>query len=90
MTKNIESKSIEQLLSEAEELIQKINSDAINDMEEDRRLQFEEHAQNLKKIKSEIQGKFENKGASDVGSGADGIHEAIDDIVKALGAYIKI
>jgi len=90
MTKNIESKSIEQILAEAEELIQQINSDIIDDMEEEHRLQFEVHAQNLKKIKSEIQGNIENKKASDVGSGAEGIHEAIDDIVKALGAYIKI
>ncbi|MFO7666813.1 MAG: hypothetical protein R6V76_09360 [Desulfobacterales bacterium] len=89
MTKNIESKSIEQILAEAEELIQQINSDVLDDMEEERRLQFEVHAQNLKKIKSEIQRKIDNKAASDIGSGAEGIHEAIDDIVKALGDYLK-
>ncbi len=62
-------------------------------MKEEHRLQFEKHAQNLKKIKSEVQGKTEKKGTSEISSSAEGIHEAIDDIVKAMrvmmGTYIK-
>ena len=85
MLKNLESKNIEQLLAEADELIQQINSDAINDMQEEHRLQFEKHAQNLKKIKSEVQGKIEKK----ANSGAEGMHEAIQDIVKAVRAFKK-
>jgi hypothetical protein len=51
MSKNLESKNIEQLLAEADELIRQINSDAIEDMEEEHRLQFEKHAQsNFKKV----------------------------------------
>jgi hypothetical protein len=84
MPKNLESKNIEQLLAEADELIQQINSDAIKDMQEEHLLQFEKHAQNLKKIKSEIQGKIEKKATSEIGSGAEGMHEAIQDIVKAM------
>jgi hypothetical protein len=84
MPKNLESKSIDQLLAEADELIQQINSDAINDMEEERRLQFEIHFQNFKKIKSEVQGKIEKKGTSEISSSADGMHEAIQDIVKSM------
>ena len=80
MPKNLESINIEQLLAEADELIQQINSDVINDMQEEHRLQFEKHAQNLKKIKSEVQGKIEKK----TNSGAEGMHEAILDIVKAM------
>jgi len=80
MPKNLESLNIEQLLAEADELIQQINSDAINDMQEEHRLQFEKHAQNLKKITSEVQGKIEKK----TNSGAEGMHEAIQDIVKAM------
>ena len=80
MPNNLESKNIEQLLAEADELIQQINSDAIKDMQEEHLLQLEKHAQNLKKIKSEIQGKIEKK----ANSGADGMHEAIQDIVKAM------
>ena len=84
MPKNLESKNIEQLLAEAEKLIQQINSDAINDMKEEHRLQFEKHAQALKNIKSEVQGKMEKKGTSEIGSSAEGMHEAIQDIVKAM------
>jgi hypothetical protein len=80
MPNNLESINIEQLLAEADELIQQINSEAIKDMQEEHRLQFEKHAQNLKKIKSEVQGKIEKK----TNSGAEGMHEAILDIVKAM------
>jgi len=85
MPDNLESKNIEQLLAEADELIQQINSDVINDMHEEHRLQFEKHAQNLKKIKSEVQGKIETK----TNSGADGMHEAIQDIVMAMRDLTK-
>jgi len=85
MPKNVESRNIEQLLAEADELIEQINSDAIKDMQEEHRLQFEKHAQNLKKIKSEVQGKIEKK----TNSGAEGMHEAIQDIVKAMRDLTK-
>jgi hypothetical protein len=85
MPKSLETKNIEQLLAEADELIQKINSDAINDMQEEHRLQFEKHTQNLKKIKSEVQGRIEKK----TNSGAEGMHAAIQDIVKAMRDLTK-
>ena len=77
MPTNLESKNIDKLLAEAE------------DMEEEHRLQFETHAQNLKKIKSEFQAKVGEKGTSDIGSGAEGMHKAILDIVKAMGEFTK-
>ena len=80
MPKNLESVNIEQLLAEAEDLIQQINSDAIKDIQEEHLLRFEKHAQDLKKIKSEVQKKIEKKASS----GAEGMHEAIQDIVKAM------
>jgi hypothetical protein len=89
MPKNLESKNIEQLLAEAEELIQQINSDAINDMQDEHRLQFEKHAQNLKKIKSEVQSRIEKKGTSEISSSAEGMHEAIQEIVKAMRDLTK-
>ena len=89
MPKNLESKNIEQLLAEAEELVQKINSDAIKDMKEEHRIQFEKHAQNLKKIKAEVNGKIEKKGTSEISSSAEGMHEAIQDIVKAMRNLTK-
>jgi len=84
MPNNVASKNIEQLLAEADELIQQINSDAIKDMQKEHLLQFEKHAQNLKKIKSEVQRKIEKKGTSEISSSAEGMHEAIQDIVKAM------
>ena len=84
MPKNLESKNIKQLLAEADELIQQINSDAIKDMQEEHLLQFEKHAQSLKKIKSEVKGKIEKKGTSEISSSAEGMHEALQDIVKAM------
>jgi hypothetical protein len=76
-------------MAEADELMQKIDSDAIKDLQEEDRLQFEKHAQHLKRIKSEVQGKIEKKGTSEIGSGAEGMHEAIQDIVKAMGDLTK-
>jgi len=84
MPKNLESKNIEQLMAEAEELIQQIKSDHINDMQEEHRVELEKHAQNLKKIKSEVKGKIEKKETSEISSSAEGMHEAILDIVKAM------
>jgi hypothetical protein len=89
METNLESKSIEELLAEADELVQQINSDAIEYMEEEHRLQFEIHAQNLKKIKSEVQGRIENQEEAEIGSGAEGMHVAILDIVKAMRDFTK-
>ncbi len=84
MPDNVESKNIEQLLAEADELIEQINSDALNDMQEEHRLQFEKHAQSLKKIKSEVRAKTVKQS-----SGAEGMHEAILDIVKAMRGMKK-
>ena len=89
MPKNLESKNIEELLAEADELVRQINSDVIKDMKEEHRLQFEKHAQNLEKIKSEVQGRIQKKEASDIGSGAKGMHEAIQEINKAMGDLAK-
>jgi hypothetical protein len=89
MPNNVASKNIEQLLAEADELIQQINSDAVNDMQEEHLLQFEKHAQNLKQIRSEVQDKAEKKGTSEISSSAEGIHEAIQDIVKAMRDLTK-
>ena len=89
MPNNLESKKIKQLLAEAEELIRQINSDAINDLKEAHRIQIEKHAQNLKKIKSEVQGKIGKKGTSEMSSSVEGMHEAIQDIVTALRDLTK-
>ncbi|MDA3896214.1 MAG: hypothetical protein PF482_08705 [Desulfobacteraceae bacterium] len=84
MPKSKESKNIKQLMAEADELIRHINSEAVKNMEETHRLEFKKHAQNLDKIKSVVQGKTGRTGLSEIESSTDGMHEAIQDIVKAF------
>ena len=89
MSTNLETKNIKQLLDEADELIRRINSDTIEEMEEAHRLQFEVYTQKLEKIKSEVQKSIETKETSKMDYGAEGFHEAIVDIVEAMKGLTK-
>ena len=89
MTTNQPPKDIERLIDEADELVQRINFDVLNELEEEHRLQFEIHAQKLEKIKSEVKGGSDKKKAWTAGSSAEGIHVAILDIVKAMQGFVK-
>jgi predicted RecB family nuclease len=89
MTEYLESKDIKQLMAEADELVKRIDADAMKNMKEEHRLQVEKHAQQLKRIKSEVQGKIEKKGISKTDHGAEGMHEAIQEIAKAMGELAK-
>ena len=85
-------KDIDRLLAEADELIQQINSNTIKGMEEEHRIEFETHAQSLKRLRSEVQEKMEKEGKPDDGSYSEGMHKAIDDIMAAmknLGSYFS-
>jgi hypothetical protein len=84
MPETSKSKTLEQLLAEADELVQKINSQYLDDLEEEHRLQFEKHTQKLQELKSEVQAKPEGKGIIESFSSAEGVHEAMVDIVKAM------
>ena len=64
MSEYLESKDIKQLMAEADELVQRIDADAIKSMQEEHRLQVEIHAQHLKKIRTAVQDKIEKNGAS--------------------------
>jgi DNA-binding transcriptional MerR regulator len=77
---------IEQILAEADELLQQLDSEIIEDMEVAQRAQLEQQAQTLKKLKSEVQDKIGNDRAPESSSYSEGVHEAIDDIVKAMQA----
>lgn len=79
-----ESKDIEQLLADADELLHQINTEFIEDLEEEQRAQIEEHAQRLNELKSQVQGKIEKEGGPESSSYGEGMHEAIEDIVKAM------
>jgi hypothetical protein len=84
MKATLRPKDLEQLLSEADELVKQINSDAIKDMEEEHRIQFEMHARSLKKLRSEVQEKMAREGAPEDGTYSEGMHQAILDIVRAM------
>ena len=84
MQTTIENMNVDQLLAEADELVQKINSDAIKDMEEAHRIQFEKHAQRLENLRSEAQAKIDKDGATESASYGEGMHEAIVDILTAM------
>ncbi len=84
MPANLESGNIDQLLVEADDLIQQITADISAEMEEERRLRLEIRAQQLKQIKSEIESRIEKQKSSGTGGSADGIHEAIQDLGKAI------
>jgi hypothetical protein len=82
---------IENILSEADELLNQLNSGLIEDMEETKRIQLEIHANELKKRRLEIQERMQKDKTSNAGSASEGIHKAIDDIVtamKALTSYL--
>ena len=85
-------KNIDRLLAEADQLIEQVNSYAIRDMEEEHRIQFEAHAQSLKKLRAEIQEKIDQEGTPEGGAYGEGMHQAIDEIVTAmknLGSYFS-
>ena len=89
MAEHVDHKNIEELLAEADELVRQIHSDVIQDMEEEHRLRFEKHTENLKMVKSKVQDHIDKHGSWDVGSGAEGINEAIEAIVKATQEFKK-
>lgn len=75
---------IDRLLAEADELINQINSDTSRDIKEEHRIQFEMHAQNLKKLRAEAQERTTTKGEAEDGPYSEGMHKAILDIVTAM------
>lgn len=86
MKKTFEYEEIEQILAEADELLQQIDSELIEYVEEEKRAQLEQQAQSLKERKIEVQDKIGKKGAPESSSYSEGVHEAIEDIVKAMKA----
>ena len=84
MQKTFKDEDIEQILAEADKLLKQIDPEIIKDMEEERRAHLERHAQSLKKLKSEVQDKIGKEGTQESSSYGEGMHEAMDDIAKAM------
>jgi hypothetical protein len=61
-----------------------IDPELLEYIEEEQRAQLEEHAQSLKKLKSEVQDKIEKEGTAESSSYSEGVHAAIEDMVKAM------
>ena len=86
MQKTYEYEDIEQMLAEADDLLQQIDPEIIEYMKEEQRAQLEQQAQNLKKLKSELEDQIGPEGPSKSKPYSEGMHEAIDDIAKAMKA----
>ena len=84
MQKTFKDEDIAQILAEADDLLKQIDPEIIEYMEEARRLELEQHAQSLKKLKSELQDKIGKEGTLESSSYSGGVHQAMDDIVKAM------
>ncbi len=84
MKKTFNQQDIEQIMAEADDLLKQTDPEILEYMEEERRLQLAEHAQKLKKLKSEVQGRIEEEGTPESSSYGEGMHEAIEDISKAM------
>ena len=86
MKKTYKYEDIEQILADADDLLQQIDPKIIEYLKEEHRAQLEEQAQILKKLKSEVQDKIGKEGPSESRPYSEGMHEAIEDIVKAMKA----
>ena len=86
METTYEPKKIKKILSRADELLDQLNSGLIEDMEETRRIQVEAYAETLKKRRLEVLEKIEKAEKLEHASTSEGIHEAVEDIVKAMKA----
>jgi DNA-binding transcriptional regulator YiaG len=89
MSELLDSKDFKQLMAEADELVKRIEGDTIKDLKEEHRLKLEKHAQHLKKLKSTVQEKIEKKGTSKKYYSAEGVHEAFQEITKAMRELAK-
>ena len=84
MKKNMENNPLDQLMAEADTLIQQIHSDARKDMEEEHQRLFEKHAEDFKILKTRVHSDDEDTASIESTSRAEGMHQAILDIITAM------
>jgi len=84
MKQGLKSKHISQLLKEADELIQTMAAGDYGDLKEAQQLEFEVHAQKFKEIKAMVEATGTDHSKQEMNTGADGMHRAIDEIVKSM------
>ncbi|MDY6822302.1 MAG: hypothetical protein SWH68_00660 [Thermodesulfobacteriota bacterium] len=81
---NPDEKNMEQIMAEADQLINELDALITEDMEEQKRIRLEQAAQKLKKAKADPE---KVKAAKKRGPLGDGIHEAIDEVIKAMKEF---
>lgn len=84
MKKNMEHKSSEELLAEADALLDQIHLDLIKGMDDEHQLIIEKHAEDLKHLKFNADAKTGKPESHDATSSAEGVHEAIQGIINAM------
>lgn len=84
MEHTFKQEDIEQILAEADELLQQLDPEIIEYLEDEQRAQLEKQALILKQLKAEIENKIGMEAAPESSSYGEGIHEAIEDIMKAM------
>jgi hypothetical protein len=84
MEKTYQYEDIEQILAQADDLLQQFDPKIIAYLKEEQQAQLEEQAQILKKLKSEVQDKIGEEEPAKSKPYSEGMHEAIDDIMKAM------
>lgn len=84
MRKTFKQEDIEQILAEADEFLLQIDPELMEYMDAEQRAQLEEQAQSLVQLKSEVRDKIGKEETSESTSYSEGVHEAMDDIVKAM------
>jgi histidinol-phosphate/aromatic aminotransferase/cobyric acid decarboxylase-like protein len=84
MQNTYKKEDIEQILAAADDLLKKIDPEINKYREEEQRAQLEQQAQSLKKLKSEVQDRIGKEKTPESISYGEGMHEAIEDIVKAM------
>ena len=76
-------KKIDQVMAEADDLIRQIYSEKSEGMGEKQRMAYEQKVKRLEELKAVVREK--SGGAQETGgSVSEGIHDAIDDLVKAV------
>lgn len=92
MQETFRHEDIEQILAEADELLRQMDPAITEYMDEEQRVQLEQQAHSLKRLRSEVQNKMGKEGEPENTAYTEGMHEAIEDIVKAmkgLGSYLS-
>lgn len=80
---------LDDLLTECDSLLEQLKGELYNDLAEEKRLQLEIQQAALKKSKAQAENAAESDSGA-AGSFSGGMHEAIDDLVKAIRETAQI